>query len=211
MEVVVPFDPAEPCTRLASVLAADERRAFAERMARDVVGAIREAGHSPHVLSTEPTATDWPETADDRSLTAAVNARLAAHDPSPARPLAVVMADLPLVTANTIDRLVAAGRGTASVTVAPGLGGGTNALVVRHPEFRVDYHGASCQDHDRAARTIGAAVHTVDSRRLATDVDEPGDLAEVLLHAEGTAREWLVDRGFELQTGAGRVTAARPE
>jgi len=31
---------------------------------------------------------------------------------------------------------------------------------------------------------IGAGVRVVDSHRLATDVDEPADLAELLIHAE---------------------------
>ena len=95
------------------------------------------------------------------------------------------------------------------VVIAPGRGGGTNALVVRHPNFRVDYHGASYLDHLTAARSVGASVTEFDSHRLATDVDEPDDLAEVLVHADGRARNWLVDAGFVLSVTDGRVSVRR--
>jgi 2-phospho-L-lactate guanylyltransferase len=95
------------------------------------------------------------------------------------------------------------------VAVAPGRGGGTNALVVRHGNFRVDYHGVSYRDHRERAREVGASVSVVDSHRLATDVDERADLAEVLIHGDGPARDWLVDAGFELDAGGGRVTVRR--
>jgi 2-phospho-L-lactate guanylyltransferase len=41
--------------------------------------------------------------------------------------------------------------------------------------------------------------------RLASDVDEPADLVEVLLHGEGEAAAWLREAGFELDAGEGRV------
>ena len=86
---------------------------------------------------------------------------------------------------------------------------GTNAMVIREPAFRVDYHGASYLDHRAAAADCGATVKTVDSRRLATDIDEPDDLAEILIHGDGAARAWLVAAGFELDAGDGRVGVRR--
>jgi 2-phospho-L-lactate guanylyltransferase len=106
------------------------------------------------------------------------------------------MADLALATPESVDRLFAP---DADVTLVPGRGGGTNALVAREPAFRVDYHGASYRDHRRIAESAGVSVATVDSFRLSTDVDEPADLVEVLLHApDGAAGSWLGDRGFEV-------------
>jgi len=98
---------------------------------------------------------------------------------------------------------------SGDLVVAPGRGGGTNALVVRHPDFRTDYHGASYRDHLRAAHELGASVREFDSHRLATDVDEPADLAELLLHGDGRATDWLRDAGFELATTDGRVGVER--
>jgi len=84
----------------------------------------------------------------------------------------------------------------------------TNAIVVRHPDFRVDHHGASIQDHRTIARTIDAEVAEIDSFQLSTDIDEPQDLAEVLLHSDGARNDWLINAGSELAVD-GRVTVRR--
>ncbi|MFB6184913.1 MAG: 2-phospho-L-lactate guanylyltransferase [Haloarculaceae archaeon] len=200
--VYVPFAAERPKTRLDPLLNADERAAFARAMLDDVLAAIRATGRRPRVLATAPVSVDAPVIVDERPLTAAVNALLDGRE----NPVAVVMADLPLATPDALDRLFDA---NGDVVLVPGRGGGTNALVVHHPDFRVDYHGASVRDHRRIAREVGATVAEVDSVRLATDVDEPADLVEVLLHGDGAAREWLIDAGFELAVGEGRVDVRR--
>lgn len=123
-------------------------------------------------------------------------------------PVAVVMADLALATPRALSRLF---EPDADVVIAPGRGGGTNALVVDHPNFRVDYHGVSYRDHRAVADDVGADVAVVDSFRLATDVDEPGDLTEAYLHApdDGATRAWLRSAGFELDVREGRVDVSR--
>lgn len=202
MRVVVPFAAEQPKTRLGEVFTPDERRAFARAMLSDVLSALGDAGHTPEVLSTAPLDIDVPTTIDERPLTAAVNAIL-----DMSSPVAVVMADLPLATPEALSRLFAA---TGDVVLAPGRGGGTNAFVARHPEFRVDYHGTSYLDHVECARAVGATVETLDSFRLATDIDERADLVEVLVHGEGKAREWLDNAGIELAASEeGRVTVER--
>ena len=202
MHVVVPFAADAPKTRLASVLESDERLAFARAMLADVLEAVCEAGHEPTVLSTTTLDVDSPVVVDDRPLDDAVNAALASTE----GPVAVVMADLALATPDALERLFAAG---GDVVLVPGRGGGTNAVVARHPDFRVDYHGASYRDHRRIARDVGAALETVDSFRLSTDVDEPDDLVEVLLHGGERSRAFLERAGFRLETTDGRVTVGR--
>jgi 2-phospho-L-lactate guanylyltransferase len=118
------------------------------------------------------------------------------------------MADLPLATPDALGPLF---ETSTDLAIAAGLGGGTNAFLARDPAFHVDYHGASYLDHLAIAEKAGLSITEIDSRRLAVDVDEPEDLAELLLHGEGAAREWLVDAGFELDTGSGRVTVARSD
>jgi len=212
MRVIVPFAPERPKTRLSPVLADDERAAFARAMFEDVLDALRALDAEtpfavdPVVLSTAPVECDAPVTVDERSLTDAVNAALPAEPGD--EPVAVVMADLALATPAALARLFAP---DADVVLTPGRGGGTNALVARDPSFRVDYHGASFRDHREIARDVGADLAVVDSFRLSTDVDEPEDLVEVLLHGEGRAAEWLADTGFELATTDGRVTVRRPD
>jgi 2-phospho-L-lactate guanylyltransferase len=204
MRVLVPFDAQEPNTRLNPVLDAEERRAFAGAMLADVLTALRETDCDLdiQVLATAPADVDADVSVDDRPLTPAVNAVLGATE----TPVAVVMADLPLTTPAAVERLFSR---PADVVLAPGLGGGTNALLARHPEFRVDYHGVSYRDHREAAAAVGATVRTVDSFRLALDVDDPTDLAEVLLHSNGDAAAWLREAGFSVSAGSGRMTAER--
>lgn len=206
MRCFVPFAADSAKTRLAPQLSPAERQSFATAMLSDVVETLVEAGYTPTVVATAPIADERVPgqatvTLDDRELTTAVNARLAEDTPT-----LIVMADLPLVEPADIRQLT---DSEADVTIAPGLGGGTNALVVREPQFRADYHGASYLDHCRNATDMDATVATVDSRRLATDIDEPDDLAELLIHGSGAARDWLVEAEFELDTTGGRVTVRR--
>ena len=235
MHVLVPYTNQNPKSRLAPPLSRSERHEFSLAMLHDVVDAVRETGHEPELLLSAPldesTAGDGddesstvddtgsrPETEfdagpvdslsatiDDRPLTAAVNGALDRIGEETSA-VAIVMADLALATPAALRRLFAVG---GDVAIAPGRGGGTNALVVRDPAFSVDYHGASYRDHRRIAEEAGLAVDTVDSMRLATDVDEPADLAEVLLHGRGRAREWLQDAGFGIDPSDGRVGVDR--
>jgi 2-phospho-L-lactate guanylyltransferase len=199
MDVFVPFDARDPKTRLAPLLDAHDRRSVALAMLRDVLDALAETDREPTVLATEAVDCDVPVRVDEHPLTAAVNDVLAGAD----GPVAVVMADLALATPAALERLFAP---DADVVIAPGRGGGTNALVTRHPGFRVDYHGVSYRDHRRAARAVGASVAAVDSFRLAVDVDYPTDLAEVLVHGTGETATRLCELGLELSVEEGRVS-----
>ena len=203
MRVLVPFEATAPKTRLGGVLDGDERAAFARAALRDVCSAVEAAGHVPEVVATESVAVDATVTVDERPLSPAINDRLGGERTG------VVAADLALVTPTAVECLVDAAA-DADVAIAPGRGGGTNALVVSHPDFRVDFHGVSYRDHRRIAREVGASVAVVDSMRLATDVDVPADLAEVLLHGDGEAAVWLSEAGFELDAGDGRVGVSHP-
>ncbi|GAB7094803.1 2-phospho-L-lactate guanylyltransferase [Halolamina litorea] len=202
MHVVVPFSADRPKTRLSAVLSAAERREFSNAMLADVLDALAgvDAAFDTTVLATGPVEVDATVAVDDRPLTTAVNDRL------DSTPTAVVMADLALASADALADLL---DSTADLSIAAGLGGGTNAFLARDPAFRVDYHGASYRDHLAIAEDAGLSVREVDSRLLAVDIDEPEDLAEVLLHGDGAARDWLVDAGFELDIGGGRVEALR--
>jgi len=206
MRAVVPFDAAAPKTRLGPLFDADERGALAHVMLEDVLDALDGAGLEPTVLATADVTVPAAVQVDGRPLTAAVNAVLEAAAADAAEVL-VVMADLPLATPATLERLV---EPSAELVIAPGRAAGTNAFVCRHPAFRVDYHGTSYLDHLAAAQAIDASVETVDSFRLATDVDEPADLVEVLVHGASTRTgRWLADRGVELAVTEGRVGVSR--
>ena len=220
MRVIVPFDPTSPNTRLSSVLSPDERRGFADAMLADVLAAVRAAGGDPEILATAPVdadalgdadettsdattlaGVDIPVTVDDRDLTTAVNDAL-----DGGLPAAVVMADLALATPEALAALFDT---DGDVVVAPGRGGGTNALVVRHGGFSVDYHGVSYADHVDAAEAAGASATTVDSFRLAVDIDDPADLLELLVHGTESAAAWLRDAGFVVDAEDDQPTVSR--
>jgi 2-phospho-L-lactate guanylyltransferase len=202
MDVFVPFDACDPKTRLSDLLDADERETVARAMLRDVISALDATDHQPTVLATADVDCEVPVRVDDRPLTPAVNDALDSVD----GPAAVVMADLALVTPGALAGLFAP---DADVVLAPGLGGGTNALVARDPSFRVDYHGLSYLDHREAAAAAGCDVRTVDSFRLAVDVDAPADLVEVLVHTDGHTAETLRSMGVQLTTTERRNAVTR--
>ncbi|MFB6134280.1 MAG: 2-phospho-L-lactate guanylyltransferase [Halanaeroarchaeum sp.] len=201
MRVVIPFDATTPKSRLSTILDGDERASFAREMLRDVIESVTAADLSPTVVSTEPVDVDVPVTVDDRRLTPLINDVIAEGVP-----VAVVMADLANVTPAAVRRLV---RADGDVVIAPGRGGGTNALVVRDEDFSVDYHGVSFRDHRTNAAAIGADLTVIDSFRLATDVDERSDLVEVLLHGTGDAADWLRAAGVRIEVDGDRPSVER--
>lgn len=196
MRVYIPFKPRDPKTRLSPVLDDEERVELSFAMLKDVYESVEATEHSPIVLSTRPLEREDEQVRGfevkvcSKPLTPAVNTVLEKEEV----PVAVVVADLPLVTPDALERLFAH---DADFVVAPGRGGGTNAFVTCVPEFRVDYHGTSFVDHVERARELGCEVGVVDSFRLSTDADEPADLVEVLLHGEGRAADFVEER-FEL-------------
>ncbi|MCK4811813.1 MAG: 2-phospho-L-lactate guanylyltransferase, partial [Methanosarcinales archaeon] len=115
----------------------------------------------------------------------------------------IVMADLPLISSKHIKEIAGL---DADVVIAPGKGGGTNILCIKDPSgFRVDYYGASFLDHLRIARESGASVEVYDSFAVSTDIDEPEDLVELLMHGDGAAASMLTDSGFDVVVRDGRV------
>lgn len=203
MHVLVPFDAQNPKTRLSPILDDADRDRFARLMLDTVIDVLHRADCEPTVLATAPIDLESPLRVDDRDLSVAVNA--AVEDTG--LPVGIVMADLPLLTVGTVERLL---RADGDVVIAPGLGGGTNALVIRDTAFSVDYHGASFRDHYGHAREHDLDVTVLDSFRLAVDVDEESELIEVLLHGDDTVREWLLARDITIDVDGEQPTLSLP-
>ena len=203
MKVVIPFDPKNPKTRLSGVFNADEREKFARAMLQDVLNAIRATQNAPIVLTTTQIDTNAKTLIDESPLNQSINSLLENSTPMS---VAVVMADLALATPAALQRLF---ETEGDLVLARGVGGGTNGLVTRHTKFRVDYHGISYSDHYTAGKDIDASINEIDSYRLAMDIDEPRDLAEVLLHNDGHAAQWLRASGVKLVEKQGRVSVSR--
>ena len=201
---VIPFRPIDPKTRLAGLLSQDEREAFARAMLADVVEAVRGAGFEPLLLCTS--AFDCPGVevrVEACGLSDALNALL----PTLEAPVLVIMADLPLATPDAIGRL---GSANVDVAIAPGRGGGTNALFIREPaRFHVDYYECSVRKHLAIAHEAGLSATCIDSFRLYLDLDEEEDLVDLLIHGAGRARACLDELGIRLAATRGRVGIER--
>ncbi|MCP1663294.1 MAG: 2-phospho-L-lactate guanylyltransferase [Methanocalculus sp. MSAO_Arc1] len=203
---LIPFKPVNPKTRLSCILSQEERERFAAMMLEDVVAAVNRTGCSATLLTTSPYTCE-------RALVAVRNEGLnEAIDwaiPQFHCPALIIMADLPLVTATTLQRVLAT---EADMAIVPGRGGGTNVIFLKRPGcFRAQYYGSSFRKHLAMAEKCGFSVEMIDSFRLSTDIDEKEDLAEVLIHGKGRARAFLEDLGFTVVEEKGRVGVTREE
>lgn len=165
-------------SRLAPVLDADGRRDLVLRMLGDVLAACQGAESVERILVVTPEPRLVDAGVDvlvdaGEGHPAAIRAALA--DPRSAVGALIVMADLPLVTPQALDRLAAFARPLA---LAPARDGGLNALALREPsafEPAFGVPGAASVTTARA-RGAGLTARVVDDPVLAHDVDTPCDL-----------------------------------
>lgn len=202
----LPFRPENPKTRLSGILTEAERTAFADAMLHDVVSALRDAEIPVTILSTAEYACEGASVAvRNEGLNEALNRFLS----DSGKPVLIIMSDLPLVTRETILRVVSTEK---DIAVVPGTGGGTNILFIRNPKaYHVQYYGYSFKRHLEIAEQLNMTVDVIDSLRMSTDVDEPEDFVELLIHGNGSAKRWLEENGFSLSAENGRVSVKRGE
>jgi 2-phospho-L-lactate guanylyltransferase len=201
---LIPFKPKNPKTRLSALLSQEEREQFAAAMLEDVKVAVKDAMCSPVLICSELfDSEDVQVTITDTDLSGSINAIL----PQNVGPTLIIMADLPLVDTASVRRMTSTDK---DLSIAPGRGGGTNAIFMKEPQkFHVDYYGASFLKHLKIAEEAGLSVDMVDSFRLHTDIDEPWDLVELLIHGTGKSRAYLEELGFVLSVDKGRVGIER--
>ena len=176
-------------SRLSSVLSPPHRARLIESMLEEVLAALRRSRSidrilvvSPDLLRAPPGTRLLRDAGDGLNL--AVETGLAALGPEVAAAL-VVAADVPRVTPEEIDRMVAACR-DREVGIAPDhLGEGTNALWLRLPARIAPAFGpGSGARHRAAAARAGVRIAVVESPGLAHDVDLPEDLPGAPLSRE---------------------------
>lgn len=212
IRVYIPFKARGAKSRLSTILKDDERQLFATLMLEDVIRSLKSSAVDEIILlSTSEEGIGAIESShgiecliDDRDLNSAINSILK----NETNPVMVVMSDLPLIGSSEIDEML---DFREDLVIAPGIGGGTNILVVRSPEhFRVDYYGNSLQDHINIARKHGLSFYIYYSFLAAVDIDEEADLVELLIHGDGTAAaSYLRTLGVSLSVNQGRVTVKR--
>lgn len=189
MTAIIPLKSlSEAKGRLAGELDPQERRAITGWMARRVIEAcVACAGISDILLVAGDDAGAALGGPDVRTLVVprpglAVALHEADRAAAGAEATMVVAADLPALTADDLDAVIAAGHGENHVVVvAPTTDGGTGALLRRPAGLIATAYGpGSAARHAALAADAGIRVAVVNRPGLATDVDTPDQLRTAL-------------------------------
>jgi len=173
---IVPFrGPEGAKTRLATVLPPEERARLALEMLERVLVACEGASSIRRTLLVTPDRSARRSGVDvlvDEGTGHAAAVALALADSRAQDGAVVVMADCPLVEAESLDALVAAARPLALV---PARDGGVNALALRDPAAFRPLFGVPATDTVAHARAAGIEPAILEDERLSLDVDRPED------------------------------------
>jgi 2-phospho-L-lactate guanylyltransferase len=166
-------------SRLSEALDPSERADLVHELLTHVLGVVQRADVGPvTIVSAEPLELDGVPRFDDGDLP--WNDALAtAIEKVVSEPVvAVVAADLPLVTPEEIRAFVSA-TPAHGLAIARAGDGGTNAISMRPPGGVSTHFGepGSAAVHERAACLAGGDAHVLDLAGLAFDIDTPEDLA----------------------------------
>ena len=203
MRAVIPYKKAGAKSRLSPVLSPEEREEFVEIMLNQVIASLKEAGiEKIDILSTSSYGLEDMEKArvliDENDLNEALNLYLE----QAGEPVLVAMADLPLLTPKHIKEITSTEK---DVCIVPGKGGGTNVLFIKNPSlYRVKYYGSSFLTHCSRASEACQSLEIYDSFLAGTDIDEPEDLVELLIHGKGASKAYI-DSRFRFEVSRGRV------
>ena len=211
IQVVIPFKVKEGKSRLSAVLSPEERRVFAAAMLKDVLAAASGQGRrtilSDSDLKPDEMGIDADVLQSEMELNDALNSVILRHSelgwPSD---ILIVMADLALLRDREVRDII---RCPGDVVLCPGRGGGTNMILIRSPKFRTCYRGLSFPRHIAYAQRANLSVSVFESFRGGCDIDEPQDLAEVLLHNDGQAKMALEMMGFYLSQSGRSIPERR--
>ena len=211
IRIVIPFKNQGAKSRLASVLSPQERQLLSFAMLMDVLDAVLGQGWATVLsrpgLNVVDIGYDVEIQESELDLNDALNSLIAceARQGWPLDML-ICMADLALLRQDDVVGILSC---EGDVVLCPGRGGGTNMILIRSPKFRTCYHGLSFPKHLAFALQAGLEVSIYESFRAGCDIDEPEDLAEVLLHGRGRSKNVLEEMGFALSEN-GRAGLCRP-
>lgn len=203
MRAVIPYKKENAKSRLSSVLTLGEREEFVELMLKDVINTLSKAG----VDKIDILTTSIYGVADDIETNVIVselglNEVLNQYLTKISEPVMIIMADLPLVTIRHIQEITASDK---DVTIVPGRGGGTNLMYIKDPaHFHVKYYGSSFRTHCDIAKDMSQSVYVYDSFLASTDIDEPQDIVELLLHGHGMSKDYIKQK-FGIEVSEGRI------
>ena len=188
-------------TRLSAELSPLERGALTLAMLEDVLDAVQAvSGWEAWVVSPDEVALEIaarrgvrPVPEDKPPLANAIRQVEALAKQAEATALAIVPADLPLVTAETLGEAL---HTLGAVVLTPsGDGAGTSLLLRRPPRAIPARFGPdSFRRHLALAEERGLPVSVVERREISFDVDRPGDILTLLAEGrDGRTREVCLD------------------
>jgi 2-phospho-L-lactate/phosphoenolpyruvate guanylyltransferase len=176
-------------TRLSSLLSESARQAVSQAMLADVLTSLRQASTVERivVVSSEPSLLEFARrlgacTVDEaypRGINGAVEVGTEFCVRQGATALLVLLADLPLVTAEDVDFLFRQTSGEPEVILVPCKEGeGTNALLRVPPLIMAPCFGGgpSLERHLGAARHEGIPCRVIEVPHIAFDLDSVADL-----------------------------------
>jgi 2-phospho-L-lactate guanylyltransferase len=114
----------------------------------------------------------------------------------------VIPADIPLIQASELDQILAHAPDEGSVLVPAADGRGTNAAFRRPADlFPLRFGNDSFKPHFAAARATGKSCIVLQLPGIALDVDNPGDLQQLLARpgetrTQSLLRRWAFDDRF---------------
>lgn len=171
--------------RLARALSEEARTRLIGRMLEQVLAAIAQCPEIAGVAVVTPERAGLAAALrvlsdDGEGLNAALQAALPQLQADGVRRVAIIFADLPLLTVADVTALVQAG-GAAGIALAPDhSGSGTNAMCLTLPTaFHFQFGPASLARHSAEARRLGSAAALVRRDGLAFDIDEPQDVEKL--------------------------------
>ena len=212
MRAVIPFKQENAKSRLSGILSKTQRQEFALAMLYDVIAAVEKTEKFDFIEVINSSVsyamnTVFPPNVNilliEKGLNEALNEYLVKAASNTVQDIFIIMADMPLVTEKQIIELTEL---PGDIVIAPGSGGGTNVLSIHNPDtFHVDYYGTSFLDHLRIANEADLSIAVYDSFFVSTDMDEPDDLVELLIHGRGHAVGYLRSTGIGLDTSTGKL------
>jgi 2-phospho-L-lactate guanylyltransferase len=208
--ILIPVkDPTRAKKRLAGLLSPEERRRLVWAMFEDVARAVAESRLADRVFvvtSCEAVmraarSFGWGVVAEDRQLSESESIDVASRQLARLGFDAVmrVPADLPLARAEDLDALFEFDLNPPASLLVPSRDGtGTNVLL-RSPAdlFPSRFGPNSLRLHLEEAARAGSRCSIVKNDRLALDIDEPADIAELFAVGRGThAHAALIEMGI---------------
>jgi 2-phospho-L-lactate/phosphoenolpyruvate guanylyltransferase len=174
--------------RLSEVFTPHERRTLTLAMLEDVLIALKESavnkivviGEDLQVQEVAEKLDAYYLSATNDGLNPAIQEATGWCMQQGASSVLVLPADIPLLTAKDVDRIIALGVGKCAVVLSPSGNWGTNALYQCPPKLIPACFGPkSFIEHIREAYTRGISVRLHFSTGLATDIDSAEDLRKI--------------------------------